>query len=117
MPRITHGPQAISPVRAVRYLDGVAEPVTVRDLIASLEQLDAVSGVERARLASQIQTSVEAILAAEYDHGVWQATRPGVGTRKQTAEALGTTVAYVQKRSSQHSKRRSGRKADRKGSD
>lgn len=84
----------------------MAEPNQVRALIARLEQLDAAFGVERTRLADAIKDEFGEVLTREGDRGVWQATRPGNGTRKQAAKALGTTVPYVQKRASRYSKTR-----------
>lgn len=80
--------------------------VEVGELIAKLQELDAAKGVERTRLADGLLQVANDTLVAEGDKGVWQATRPGNGTRAQAAEALDTTVPYVQKRISRHSGRR-----------
>ena len=84
----------------------MSEPNRVRDLIARLEQLDAAHGVERTRLADALLQSANDTLVLEGDRGVWQATRPGNGTRKSVAAALDTSVAYVQKRSSRYNGKR-----------
>lgn len=84
----------------------MSEPNRVRALIARLEQLDTLFGVERTKAADDLLQLANDTLVHEGDLGVWQATRPGNGTRKSAAEALGTTVPYVQKRSSRYAKTR-----------
>lgn len=87
----------------------MTEPDWVRLLKARLDELDAAFGVERTRLADALIPEVHERLLLEGDRGVWQATRPGNGTRKQAAERLGTTVPYVQKRASRYSRQRRSR--------
>lgn len=93
---------------AVRpYIGDVADSAHIRDLIVALEGLDALWGVERTKRADELLGGLaREVLLAEGDKGVWQQTRPGNGTRASVAEALGTTVNYVQLRSSRHAKRR-----------
>lgn len=87
----------------------MTEPNRVRALIARLEELDAAFGVERTMAADALLQVANDTLVFEGDRGVWQATRPGNGTRKQAAEKLETTVPYVQKRASRYSKQRKSR--------
>jgi len=84
----------------------MAEPNRVRELIAKLEELDSLHGVERTQLADALLQPANDTLVLEGDRGVWQATRPGNGTRKGVATRLHTTVAYVQKRASRYSTKR-----------
>jgi hypothetical protein len=88
------------------YAQTVADSSRVRNLIAALEDMDALWGAERTRRADELIGQAEETLRAEGDLGVWQQTRPGNGTRKSVAEALGVSVPYVQKRASRHSMRR-----------
>lgn len=90
----------------LRYHQAMAEPSRVRALIARLEELDDAFGVDRTRLADALIQDAHDALVYEGDHGVWQATRPGNGTRKTAAQALETTVPYIQKRSSRYAKTR-----------
>jgi hypothetical protein len=79
----------------------MTEPVPVRRLIALLKELDAAVGVDRTRRADALLQVAHATLVHEGDRGVWEASRP-YGGRKVTAQALDTTVAYVQKRASRY---------------
>lgn len=87
----------------------MTEPNRVRALIARLEELDAAFGVERTMAADALLQVANDTLVFEGDRGVWQATRPGTGTRKEAAAALETTVPYVQKRASRYSTQRKSR--------
>lgn len=79
----------------------MTEPVTVRKLIALLKDMDAHVGVDRTRRADALLQVAHDCLVHEGDRGVYEATRP-YGGRKAAAAALGTTVAYVQKRASRY---------------
>lgn len=95
----------------------MSESMSIRELIERLEALDAARGVERIRLAAELDAAAHETLLAEGDRGAWEATRPGVGTRRAVAERFGWSVPYIQKRASRHAGRRAAavdRKADRK---
>lgn len=83
------------------YREPMAEPVPVRKLIAMLKELDASIGAERTRRADALLQVAHDTLVHEGDRGVYEATRP-FGGRKVAAQALDTTVAYVQKRASRY---------------
>lgn len=78
-------------------------PSRVRELIAALEDADALWGVERTkRFDELLRGLVREVLIAEGDKGVWQQTRPGNGTGKSVAAQLGTSVRHVTRRMSRH---------------
>jgi hypothetical protein len=85
----------------VSYPEVMAEPVPVRKLIALLKELDAAVGADRTRRADALLQVAHDTLVHEGDRGVFEASRP-YGGRKVAAQALGTTVAYVQKRASRY---------------
>lgn len=71
--------------------DKRAAPVALPlpELIARLQELDALTGVERARLAKgKLSTVIQASVAAAGDEGIWQAKRGGM-TYKEIMAAMG----------------------------
>lgn len=76
-----------------------------------LDQLEQLSGLELTAACDELEAEFSTALRLRGDQGVWQATRPGAGTRKQVAEALGKSVAYVQQRASRYAVTRPGRSA------
>jgi hypothetical protein len=77
-------------------------PRKVSWLIAQLEKLDSLHGVERVLRTKELSEAAVKILAAEGDRGVWQALHRGNTTGAQVAEALGTTPGVLHNRSSRH---------------
>lgn len=70
--------------------DPKAKAIPLRELIALLEQLDAATGLEKARLARELASTggpTIVTLKAVGDEGIWQATQSGM-TYEQAREAL-----------------------------
>lgn len=53
----------------------MAEPIPISELIAKLDELAQLRGVDRVRLARELSDVAMASLQAVGDEGVWQATR------------------------------------------
>jgi hypothetical protein len=85
-------------------------PRKVSWLIARLQELDNLHGIELIRRVEALRPAAREVFGAAYDRGVWEATHRGNTTREDVANELGTTVLYVQKRSSKHATAMKGSK-------
>lgn len=94
----------------MRYGFIVTPQQRIAKLALRLDELDKLSGLELTSACDELEDELAAALRLRGDQGVWQATRPGAGTRKQVAAELGRSVAYVQQRASRYAVTRSSRK-------
>lgn len=83
---------------------GMADPISIPDLIAKLEELAAMRGVDKVRLARELSDVAMASLQAVGDEGVWQATREA--PYAEVARELGySTQGPVRRAVYRHGKR------------
>lgn len=93
----------------MRYGFVVTPQERIAKLARRLDELEQLSGLELMAACDELSGELSAVLELRGDQGVWQATRPGAGSRRQVAQVLGRSVAYVQKRASRYAVTRSGR--------
>jgi len=101
-------PQGVAGAVILLYIGDMDRPSRVPELIAALEELDTLWGVERTKRFDELLKGLaREVLTAEADRGVWQQTRAGNGTGKSVAAELGTSRRHVERRVSRHALTRS----------
>jgi hypothetical protein len=91
----------------------MADVLDLQDLVKALQELDELHGLDREQRGRELVAVARASVTAAADEGCWQATRPrGSLTRKEAAEALGTSMGLVSDAVSRHNARL--RQVDRK---
>lgn len=73
-------------------LDGMADTLSLPELIAALQRLDRARGVTRAELGRELTAVARASVAAAADQGVWEATR------EQSAESVALRLGVSKRR-------------------
>lgn len=81
----------------------MATPIQLHELIAALQRLESLRGVDRVNLARELTPVARATLAAEGDLGVWQATRRE--PQGLVAAQLGIGLTRVENAVTRHRKR------------
>lgn len=96
-------------IGGVRAKDPVIKPLPLAELIRRLQELEALDGLDRARLAkAELGAVARATIAAAGDEGVWQAKRRGMSYNEIVAAMDYSDDGPVSRAISRHNRRLRG---------